>query len=97
MRPKLEEEDSEITKMSYPMLNYYQDAEAHIDKMEARMSVIISNNKIKTSKRRLIQDKLVEAKQQIKVLKLYVKHTMNCSWLNNGNGNCDCGLKQALK
>ncbi len=40
MRPKLQEEDSEITKMSIFMLNYYQDAEAHIDKMEDALKEI---------------------------------------------------------
>ena len=40
MRPKLQEEDSEITKMSIFMLNYYQDAEAHIDKLEKALNKI---------------------------------------------------------
>ena len=34
MRPKLKEESQEIDKMSVAMLNYYQDAEAHIDELE---------------------------------------------------------------
>ena len=38
MRPKLKEEDSEITKMSIPMLNYYQDAEGYIDGLEGFIS-----------------------------------------------------------
>ena len=37
MRPKLKEEDSEITKMSIFMLNYYQDAEAHIDNQQQQI------------------------------------------------------------
>ncbi len=45
MRPKLEEEDSEITKMSIPMLNYYQDAEAHIDKLEQKMKDYMKCNR----------------------------------------------------
>ena len=40
MRPKLQEEDSEITKMSIPMLNYYQGAEAHIDKQEQQIKAL---------------------------------------------------------
>ena len=34
MRPKLKEEGQEIDKMSVHILNYYQDAEAHIDELE---------------------------------------------------------------
>ncbi len=44
MRPKLEEEDSEITKMSIFMLNYYQDAEARFDKLEELLTKLIGTN-----------------------------------------------------
>ncbi len=42
MRPKLKEESQEIDKMSIPVLNYYQDAEAHIDELEERDKKIVS-------------------------------------------------------
>ena len=43
-RPILIDEDEHITHMSVAVLNYYQDAEAHMDKLEQVLEVLKREN-----------------------------------------------------
>ena len=64
-RPILLNEDEHITHMSVDVYNYYLDAEAHLDKLENTLAVVVRENKYFYEQIKAIEAIIIKSTSQL--------------------------------